>query len=157
MAKQRRLPGVDWHKGDIRAEASLAAGARDYARGQGLPFRPGNVAAVRAEPNALHAIGGIVQKQQGGTPMHISPQMEQSYAALHEHIGRQYEHLTKPTSEGGLGITHEVTAGDPYRNIGEAMADVRQNRRLKTLATDTTQSGKGRPGSPAQENPMMPA
>jgi len=154
MARQRRLPGVDWHKGDIRREESLAKGAKEYARGQGLPYRPGNVAAVRADPNVLHAVGGIVAKQQGAPP-HMSDQMKASYAALHEGINRQYEHLTKPTSEGGLGIKHEVTAEDPYKDIGEAMADVRSNRRLRTLATATTESGQGREGSPAQENPMM--
>jgi hypothetical protein len=36
------------------------------------------------------------------------------------------------------------------------MADVRTNRRLRTLATMVTQSGQGRPGSPAYANPMMP-
>ena len=155
MPRQRRLPGVNWHEGDLPREETLAAGAKSYAKGQGLPYRPGNIAAVRADPNVLHEIGGIVAKQQGA-PVHISPQMHESYAALHEHIGRQYEHLTSPVEKGGLGITHEVSAEDPYKNIGEAMNDVRVNRRLRTLATATTASGAGRPGSPALDNPMMP-
>jgi hypothetical protein len=86
----------------------------------------------------------------------MSEQLAGSYAALHEGINRQYAHLTSPVEEGGLGITHEVSAEDPYANIGEAMADVRQNRRLRTLATAVTQSGEGREGSPAYANPMMP-
>jgi hypothetical protein len=156
MARQQRLPGVDWHEGDIRREETLAAGAKEYARGQGLPYRPGNIAAVRADPNVYHVIGGIAQAQQGAPP-HMSEQLAASYASFHEGVNRQYAHLTTPVEEGGLGITHEVSAEDPYKNIAETMEDVRTNRRLRTLATATTEAGQGREGSPGAQNPMMPA
>ena len=137
MPRQQRLPGANWHKGDLPRVASAARGAKEYAKAQGLPYRPGELAAVRADPNVLLEIGKGVASQQGA-PEHMSPQLHESYAALHEHVGRQYAHMTAPTSEGGMGITHEITEGDPYGNVRELRADVAKNRRIKTLASEST-------------------
>lgn len=144
MPRQQRLPGVDWHKGDLPRVEAAAKGAKEYARGQGLSYRPGEVAAVRADPNVLLNIGKQVQEKQG-TPDHMSAQLHSSYQALHEHVGRQYDFMTRPTAEGGMGITHEVTAGDPYADVRELREDVSKNKRIKTLATETTGPGSVMP------------
>jgi hypothetical protein len=133
MARQQRLPGVNWHKGDMPAERSIARGAKEYAVGQGLKYRPGELSGTKADPNVLLEVGKSVAGQQGGGPAHMSPQLHQSYAALHEHVDRQYEHMTTK-----MGISHEIVADDPYNNPRELRADVSKNRRIRTLATGST-------------------
>lgn len=130
--RQPRLPGVKWHKGDLPREPSIAKGAKEYTVAQGLKYRPGNIAATKADPNVLLEIGKGVQAQQGG-PSHMSEQLHQSYAALNEHVNRQYQHLTET-----MGISHETTSGDPYANPRELREDVSTNRRIRTLATGST-------------------
>ena len=34
-SRQPRLPGVNWHKGDLPREPSIARGAKEYARPRG--------------------------------------------------------------------------------------------------------------------------
>ena len=149
MPRQRRLPGVDWHKGDMPREESVAKSAKEYTVAQGLKYRPPDVAATRADPNVLLEIGKSVAGQQGG-PTHMSEQLHASYQALHEHVNRQYAYMTSPTSQGGMGITHEITPEDPYKNPRELRQDVAKNRRIRTLATETT--GAGSTTMPAEIN-----
>ena len=132
MPRQQRLPGVNWHKGDMPREASIAKGAKEYTVAQGLKYRPGELATTRADPNVLLEVGKGVAAQQGG-PTHMSEQLHQSYAALNEHINRQYQHMTET-----MGISHEVTPEDPYAHPRELRADVSKNRRIRTLATGST-------------------
>ena len=134
--RQPRLPGVNWHKGDMPREPSIARGAKEYAVGQGLKYNPGELAGAKADPNVLLEIGKGVAGQQ--VPAHMSEQLHASYQTFNEHVGRQYAHMTRPTSEGGMGISHEVTPGDPYANPRELRADVSKNRRIRTLATEAT-------------------
>ena len=63
----------------------------------------------------------------------MSPQLHQSYAALHEHVDRQYQHLTKT-----MGISHEIVGEDPYASPRDLRADVSKNKRIRTLASDAT-------------------
>lgn len=70
-----------------------------------------------------------------------TPGAKESYAAATEHIHRQYDFMTRPVEHGGLGITHEVTADDPYPDSASMAADVRDNRRIRTYATATTNAG----------------
>lgn len=137
---QLHLPGMSNLKGDYKRVPSAARGAREYSRAQGLPYSNRNIASVRADPNTTVAIGAAVRDQQG-PPAHISPQMHQSYAALAEHIGKQYDYMTGPKESGGMGISVEVTPEDPYRSMREARADVASHGRLKVLATETTSAG----------------
>jgi hypothetical protein len=77
-----------------------------------------------------------------------TPGLRDSYAAMAEHVNRQYEHITKPVAEGGLGITHSVHETEPYgfhwaggsdTDAATEMAnDLRTNRHIKTLATAST-------------------
>lgn len=75
---------------------------------------------------------------------------EPHYKSLVEETKRQFDFMTRPTHQGGLGMDFEVTKEDPYsraslRNPGTQipdaramMRDVQQNRRIKVLATETT-------------------
>src|SRR5262245_34706716 len=97
---QPRLPGVQWHKGDFPAVGSFAAGARQYAAAQGLRYSRSGLSSVRADPNVINTLGRTVEQQQRATD--ITPEMRSSYEVFGEHIERQYAHLTKPESEGGM-------------------------------------------------------
>lgn len=140
MANQPRLPGVKWPRGDFQRIGALERGSRSYAQSQGLAYTNKGIEGVRADPNNIVAIGSAVRKQQG-QPTHVSPQMHESYQALAEHIGKQYDYMTGPKESGGLGISVEVTPEDPYPSMREARADVSRNNRIKVLATGTTAAG----------------
>jgi hypothetical protein len=138
MIEQQQLPGTEWFKGDFSRSEHFAAGARAYreAREMSHPDEE-RIYGIRADPAVLHSTGRTVLSQQG-TPQHMSPQLHASYQALHAGIEAQYEHLTKPESEGGMGISVEVTKEDPYATPMEMREDVRANKRLKVLATGST-------------------
>lgn len=58
-------------------------------------------------------------------------------------VEHQYDYMTRPESEGGLGIHHEVTPEDPYnpkKGFRDMAHDVRVNKQIRTLATKTTGS-----------------
>lgn len=67
-----------------------------------------------------------------------------AFHAMRHEVGQQFEHMTRPTSKGGLGLHVEVTEKDPYQEEGHygiirnARQDVEQNNRLKVLATKAT-------------------
>ena len=76
---------------------------------------------------------------------------EPHYKSLVEETKRQFDFMTRPTHQGGLGMSFEVTKEDPYSRVSMRtgrtipdprgmMRDVEQNRRIKVLATETTGS-----------------
>ena len=70
-----------------------------------------------------------------------TPGAKASYDAATEHIHRQYDFMTRPQEQGGLGVTHEVVAHDPYPDPVSMADDLRTNRRIRTYATATTNAG----------------
>ena len=81
----------------------------------------------------LLEIGKSVQAQQSG-PAHMSEQLHESYAALHEHVDRQYQHLTET-----MGISHETVGEDPTPTRGS----------YERTCPRTTASAPWRPRRPA--------
>lgn len=92
-----------------------------------------------------------------------------AYHAMREEVGRQYDHLTKPRSKGGMGLDIEVTKDDPYgfggekpkedysnwsanRVIPEVRRDVQEHNRIKVYSTATT---GGHPFFTNDENDMF--
>lgn len=67
-----------------------------------------------------------------------------AYHAMRDETRRQFDHMTKPRSRGGMGINVEVTQQDPYGSkgansiIGELRDDVMNNNRIKVMSTATT-------------------
>lgn len=137
---QQQIPGADWHEGDFPRSEHFAAGAHAYREAQGMAHPTASFAGVRTTPPIQHAIGRMVQGQEG-TPQHMSPQLASSYAALHAGVESQYQHLTTPEAKGGMGVSVEVSAEDPYSTPHEMLHDVNVNKRLKVMATDTAGSG----------------
>jgi hypothetical protein len=66
-----------------------------------------------------------------------SPTIESSYAAMREHVNKQYDYLTRPKEAGGMGFTAEFTDDDPYPNPSDMASDVRAGR-IKAMKTATT-------------------
>ena len=142
--KQPRLPGADWHRGDFKRVPHFASGAKAYAESQGLSHSQRGIASTRADPNNIIRIGNIIRDQQGTEQM--TPGLAKSYEALKAGISSQFEQLTKPTSEGGMGIKVQYGREDPYSSPQEARADVMKNKRLRVLSTEAT--GGMAPGHP---------
>jgi hypothetical protein len=60
-----------------------------------------------------------------------------SYAAMSHEVGKQYQFMTKPREEGGMGFTHETVGHDPYASPREMAQDVSRGH-IKTMSTEAT-------------------
>lgn len=127
-------------KGQFSRVRAVDQAIARYAEEQGMPaprqpsqaMVPGHVGFDRyiAYRDALSA---------PADPAH----MADSYRAATEHIRKQYEFMTRPVEQGGMGITHEIVTEDPYKHPREIADDIRKNRRIKTFATTSTSAGSG--------------
>lgn len=131
----------------------IAAGALRYQQQHGLATGPadfGHVVMPGAATQALsEAYGRLPHFDSGAVP---------AYRAMREEVGRQFDHLTAPRSKGGMGISIEATAHDPYGQhsvddvVNEIRHDVNENNRIKVLSTKTT---GGHPFFTDDENDMF--
>lgn len=152
MEGQPQLPGTEWFKGDFRRPAGVADRAKEFteARGRQYYAGPDEIASVRADPDKIAELGRSVEKQ-GAVPKAERPPLSQeqlgSYQALHRDIEDQYDYLTRPETEGGMGVNVEVTKDDPYPTPMAMRDDFEQNKRLKIYSTANT---------PTYSNDQMP-
>ena len=67
-----------------------------------------------------------------------------AYHAMREEVGRQFDHMTRPTSRGGLGLSVGVTSEDPYGKesidtvFHDVRKDVRDRNHIDVLSSKTT-------------------
>lgn len=67
-----------------------------------------------------------------------------AFRAMREETMRQFDHLTRPTSKGGMGINVEVTKHDPYGGNGadnivrDFRNDVVNHNRMQVMSTAST-------------------
>lgn len=116
------------------AVASIAESAKSYAASQGLQWEaPSKHTAVN--PQRGHA-QYLAYRNAQQAPREAKG-IRESYGVMREHVGKQFEHLTRPQSEGGMGFTFEAVDTDPY-DSPEAMAQDVANRRIKVMKTATT-------------------
>lgn len=112
----------------------VMSAAAAYSKSRGLDWVPPN------NQQQVDHQRGYAQGQAYRSAMTApseAPGIRESYAAMREHINSQYEHMTKPAEQGGMGFTHEVTQHDPYDSPTSMSADIGQ-KRLKTMATEAT-------------------
>jgi hypothetical protein len=88
----------------------------------------------------------------------FDPKALPAFHAMREEVKRQYDHMTKPESQGGMGMQHEVTQHDPYGdpNAGgtkQFFGDINEGR-IKTFAAAST---GGHPVFSNDENDMFRA
>lgn len=130
------------------AAAPVASqGAADYARQMG-----------RVRPNRFdNVLVNVPQAQRIAQDFIAAPEYdpaaEPHFRAMAEETKHQFDYMTRPRNRGGMGLSFEVSAGDPYTkpsihpdseydapDPAAMMRDVAENNRIKVLATRTTGS-----------------
>ena len=113
----------------------VVEGVQRYQRSRGAPAFS---AAHLAGRQVHHGLGGAVAAeyaQRRGQP--VSARTMASFRAMRDTINRQYEYMTKPEAEGGMGITVEV-GPSTYGSPAAMAADLSENRRIKVQSTAST-------------------
>jgi hypothetical protein len=124
-----------------------AQGAAEYAASKGLvrPNRYNNV------------VVNIPQAQKIAADYEAAPEFDEKaiphYKAMAEETKQQFDFLTRPKSQGGLGVDVHVTKDDPYKRARDMMADAGQGR-FKVFSTAST---GGHPYFTNDENDMFRA
>lgn len=114
-------------------------GARQYTNGRHSIEGLENVTADRFKGYAT------AQAYRAAAVRPESPTIRRSYRAMANDTNKQYEHMTRPVEEGGMGLRHEVVNHDPYGGLGvttddsarQMAADVAGGT-IKTMATAAT-------------------
>jgi hypothetical protein len=112
-------------------------GGRKYAEARGRSYSQDGLDTVQVDPQRGHA-QFLAYRQ--GMSQPTDPHTEASYHAMRSEVNDQYDHMTKPEHEGGMGMSVEVTQHDPYGSPQEMADDVANNRRIKVMSTATTGS-----------------
>lgn len=121
-------------------QAGLAPDRRDYST---AIVTPGVVGSVARAYNNLPD---------------FDPKALPAFHAMREEVKRQYDHMTRPESQGGMGMQHEVTKNDPYGDpdaggTKKFFGDIREGR-IKTFSAAST---GGHPVFSNDENDMFRA
>lgn len=114
--------------------ASARTGAARLGTQVGSNWTPAGLGDTQVDPERGHATY-LAYRDALRSPE--KPGIRESYGAMREHVNTQYDHMTKPTEQGGLGIKHEVVPHDPYSGPGEMADDVRKGN-IKTFASTST-------------------
>lgn len=70
----------------------------------------------------------------------FDPRAVPSFEAMRQETHRQFDYMTKPRRQGGLGVGVEVTHHDPYSGPSGLFQDLFHDRRMKVLSTESTGS-----------------
>jgi len=116
----------------------LRGGAQRYALRQGLGWSDKGLYDMQSDAQFQHRVGEAYQNAQV-VPSH---RVRRAYEAMRDETNQQYEYLTKPRHQGGLGVSVEYTDEDPYEHHHAMQQDILQNRRLKVFRTGTETSGQ---------------
>jgi hypothetical protein len=68
----------------------------------------------------------------------FDPAAVPSFEAMRQETKKQFDYMTKPQRQGGLGISVEVTHEDPYSGPSGLFHDLFHDRRMKVLSTQST-------------------
>ena len=113
----------------------LAAGATTWRQQHGLPEPKIDISEVPAPREKADAVARAYET----TPDESSnPQVQAVFAAFKQQNAEMWDFMTKPESEGGLGVTVDFTDQvDPYPTATAQADDLRDNHHI------TVQSGLG--------------
>lgn len=133
----------------------IAAGAARYRQTNGF---------LAPEQDYSRSVVPPSQTQAMGRAYMDLPEFDQhalpSYHAMREEVGRQFDHMTRPRSKGGMGIDVSVHDTDPYgvddwsQVMPELRRDVTENNHIGVLSTQAT---GGHPVFSNDENDMFRA
>ena len=133
----------------------IRASALEYQKRYGLRVPDVDYSKALITERASRALGAA----HDNLP-EFSPSAVPAYHAMRDEVQRQFDHMTSPTSKGGLGINVEVTKHDPYGggNVGQVYrqfrGDVENNNRMKVFSTAAT---GGHPMFTDEQNDMFRA
>lgn len=132
MAEQPQLLTDYGDSRQFEPVSVAAEGAANYTKGrhsmQGLE-------TVQANPRRGFRIQAAYKAAQSAPGEALG--IRHSYDAMRHEVNRQYEHMTRPKEQGGMGLRHETTEEDPYPTAEHMANDVRGGT-IKTLATSAT-------------------
>lgn len=135
------LPGMeDYMETNMRFASPvphLAEGASRFAERIGKTHNAEQFKGVSIGPG-YHALFPIVQRQIMSGGNNMTPELAESYDALRKETREQFNYLTSPKEQGGLGVNVEVTHENPYDSPKELYEDVSKNNRLRVLSTEST-------------------
>lgn len=138
MAAQPIIPGMEKYMETNRRFAEpiphLAAGAAEYAGRIGKTHNAEQFKGIGVG-KGYNALANVTREGIGKPP---SPELNESYEALRQETRHQYNFLTSPKEQGGLGVSVEVTPHNPYEKPEDLHTDVTTNNRLKVLSTEST-------------------
>lgn len=92
------------------------------------------LSTMQVDPERGHATYLAYRDAEQGSE---EPHIRTAYATMREEVNDQYEHMTRPAAQGGMGIRHVVTEHDPYPSSADMAADVGRGR-IQTFSTATT-------------------
>lgn len=117
----------------------VVRGARAYTKQAGIHLPDANYGHAIMTEHASAQIAGAHDRMP-----EFSRAALPAYHQMREETMRQFDHMTRPTSKGGMGLNVEVTPHDPYGSrgvdsvVGEFRDDVVNNNRVKVMSTATT-------------------
>lgn len=128
----------EFHVGS-NAVPEVAAGAARYRQMNGFLSPEQDYSRSVVPPSQTQAIGRAYMAMPEHDPAAIP-----AYKQMGEEVGRQFDHMTKPRSKGGMGIDVSVHDSDPYgaddanKVMPELRADVANNQHIGVLSTAST-------------------
>jgi hypothetical protein len=123
----------------------IAAGAARYRQVNGFLAPEQDYSRSVIPPSQTRAMGAAYGKLPDFDPGAVP-----AYHQMGEEVGRQFDHMTKPRSKGGMGIDVSVQDSDPYGAAGfdgpdgwkrvmpEMRNDVMNNSHMGVLSTRST-------------------
>jgi hypothetical protein len=117
----------------------LREGARAYAESRGMTYSSEGLDTMQADPTFQHRVAHSYESATGDPRDH---RVRKAYAALTEEVGHQYDYLTRPVHEGGLGVKvefePELEGTTIYPTHEHLIADIHLNRRLRVNKTGSS-------------------
>jgi hypothetical protein len=114
----------------------LRGGAMRYAARRGMQWSGKGLSEMQSDPHLGTRIGQAYEHAQHSVvPTH---RVRRAYEAMKSETAEQYDYLTKPRHQGGLGVSVEMTDEEPYEHHHALQQDVLKNRRLKVLSSAST-------------------
>lgn len=115
----------------------LRGGAMRYAARRGMQWSGEGLSDLQSDPQFQTKVGQAYEHAQV-VPSH---RVRRAYEAMRDETHAQFDYLTRPRHQGGLGVSVEFTDHDPYEHHHHMQQDILKNRRLKVYATGTEASG----------------
>lgn len=128
--------GLDW--GQPKGVSYLRRGARQYAASVGATYSSEGLDQLQADPTFGHRVATAYEGAQGQVNDH---RVRSAYHALGQEVHAQYDYLTRPQHEGGMGVKvsfePELEGTTIYPTHEHLMADL-EHRRLRVNKTGSS-------------------